>query len=500
MVTGAIPSVAVAAPTQVGRVRSLALAWLFVALAAVAVGVWFVPHLELVAMTAFLVAVFLAYMGMRRATGPPSLFEVIVPFSVIYIAYFGIGAIYLAYVPEALIFPALRPFLAPALALTVVGYLGFLFGYGAFFGRTPPSRFGGYVASSPLLILVPATLGAAGMASHSLQSAHVASGLGISPVISLVQQFGALYFFGWFLGWYLLWSGKIPIRRAVWIFAILALDSAAVVYSTIGRKSFVILVLGLPALAFYEVHRRLPRAALLSTLLVSVFVIFPVYNGFRLESKSLDTGRRLDRTLTAAAGWDSTAYLDHSIGAFMSRMTIVTSVAAIISDTGRWVDYKYGETLFLAPIGLFIPRIVWPDKPDISIGREFGHTFRFANPMDDVTEVAPSIVGDFYWNFGVIGVVLGMPLMGAAYRWYFRRYGEGSGFDPIRKAIYATLIPTVLLFEANVAMITAGAVKVLAIIVVFVIVARRLGWTRPGPERPLAAGPGPGIGRSFAAN
>jgi len=266
-----------------------------------------------------------------------------------------------------------------------------------------------------------------------------------------------------------------------------------------GRKTVAILVMGLPAMAFYEVHRRLPRKAVLATLLVSVFVIFPIYNAFKLQSQALDTGRRLDRTLTAAAGWDSNAYLDHSLGAFMSRMTIVTSVAAIVCDTGRWVDYKYGETLFLAPIGLFIPRIVWPDKPDISIGREFGHTFRFIHPLDRETEVAPSIVGDFYWNFGVVGVVLGMPLMGAAYRWYYRRYGEGSGFDPIRKAIYATLLPTVLLFEANVAIITAGAVKVLAILVVFLIVARRLGWIRPGPEGTAPAGLNRGNGPSSAA-
>jgi hypothetical protein len=91
------------------------------------------------------------------------------------------------------------------------------------------------------------------------------------------------------------------------------------------------------------------------------------------------------------------------------------------------------------------------------------------------------MVGDFYWNFALPGVVVGMWLLGMGYRVFYQRYGAGRGFDPIRKAIYATLLPSVLCFEANVAIIVGGVVKVLVILIVFLVLSRRLGWLDEGP-------------------
>jgi len=182
-----------------------------------------------------------------------------------------------------------------------------------------------------------------------------------------------------------------------------------------------------------------------------------------------------------ARSWNSDRFLDASLFSFLQRMTIVTSLAAIISDTPRWVDYRYGETLVLAPMALLIPRFLWRDKPNISIGKEFGATFRMTHALDLETEVAPSMVGDFYWNFAIPGVIVGMLLLGMGYRWYYQRYGTGAGFDPVRKAIYVALLPTALLFEGNFAIIVAGFVKALIIVVVFLLVLRRIGWMTERP-------------------
>jgi hypothetical protein len=86
------------------------------------------------------------------------------------------------------------------------------------------------------------------------------------------------------------------------------------------------------------------------------------------------------------------------------------------------------------------------------------------------------MVGELYWNFAVPGVVVGMWLLGMGYRWYYERYGAGTGFDPIRKAIYATLLPIAIVFDGNIAMLVGGFVKALVILFVFVLISRRLGW------------------------
>jgi hypothetical protein len=98
------------------------------------------------------------------------------------------------------------------------------------------------------------------------------------------------------------------------------------------------------------------------------------------------------------------------------------------------------------------------------------------------TEIALSIVGEFYWNFAIPGVVIGMWLLGMAYRWYFQRYGAGAGFDPLRKAIYVTLLPGALLIEGSFAVTIGGLIKTLIILGVFLLLFRRLGWLEEQPE------------------
>jgi hypothetical protein len=62
------------------------------------------------------------------------------------------------------------------------------------------------------------------------------------------------------------------------------------------------------------------------------------------------------------------------------------------------------------------------------------------------------------------------------YRWYYQRFGAGVGFDPLRKSIYYTLLPTALSFEGNVAYVFGTCAKAAIILVVFLLLCRRLGW------------------------
>ena len=458
------------------RSRSLAFGGTFVLLALLSAGVAFIPHMAMVALSACYMGAFLAYMGLRSDPQGGDLFEVIVPLSVLSFLYFGVGTMYLVVVPEALNYPALAPFLLPAQAVATLGFLCFLVGYAWFFRKTAPSPVGRFVPKSVLVYLVPTAIGAVGMSVHQFQSASMFNNQGISSTVSFFQQFAPLFFFGWFLAWYMAWSGRLRPRVAIPMLAAFSALAGMILYFAFGGKALAVTMLGMPAMAYYEVKRKFPAKSILVIVLLFVFVIFPMYNTFRDIDRNLETTRRVDRTLDVARAWSSDKYLDASIFAFLKRVTVVTSVAAIISDTGRWVDYRYGETLLLAPISVLIPRFLWPDKPNISLGREFGSTFRLKSAMDSETEIAPTMVGEFYWNFGVPGVVVGMWLLGMGYRWYYQRYGAGATFDPIRKSIYATMLPSALLFEGNVAMLVSGFIKVLVILIVFLVVCRRFNW------------------------
>jgi len=459
-------------------VRSSSIAVTFLILAAIVVPIALLPNLGIVALTAGFVVVFVAFQRLRPQHERGGLLEVIVPYSVLNFLYFGVGTLYLVLYPGALRYQSLRPYLVPAVALGLLGYLCFLVGYGWFFRATPPSRLGTLEPSGVLIYLVPAVVGAVGYGAHRFQIASISAGAGISPGVSFIQQFGTLFLFAWYLGWYMRWAGRLRGVSTAFVLGGLGSTAACIMFLSVGTKALAITIAGMPLVAYYDVRRKLPWKTVMVLGLIAVFVIFPMYNTYRLVGRSLDTVDRVDRTVEVASRWDGNEYLEASVFAFLRRMTLAVPLAAIISDTGRWVDYRYGETLILAPIGLLIPRILWPDKPNISIGREFGTTFRLIRQGDYETEVALSMVGDFYWNFALPGAVIGMLLVGMGYRWYYQRYGAGTGYDPVRRAVYATVLPSALLFEGNVAIVIAGIIKQLVIVTLLLAVAHRIGWLR----------------------
>ena len=62
------------------------------------------------------------------------------------------------------------------------------------------------------------------------------------------------------------------------------------------------------------------------------------------------------------------------------------------------------------------PRIVWPDKPEISFGRDFAVTVGLARSADSATTaLATTMQGAYYWWGGYLGLVLGCALTGAVF-------------------------------------------------------------------------------------
>jgi hypothetical protein len=472
--------IAESAPLPTRRNRSLAIGGTFVLLCGLS-AVAFVPNLAFVAVSMSFLGLFLAYMGFRPDPQGGYLFEVVIPISVITFLYFGLGTMYLVVVPEALDHPSLARYLLPAQALAAVGFLCFLVGYGWYFRTTAPSPVGRLVPKSVFVYLVPAAMGTVGLSVQRLQDIGMMNDQGISASISFLQQFAHMFFFGWFLVWYMTLSKRLPRTVAVPLLLTLTAMLAVILYQTFGGKALALTLLGMPALAYYEVKRKLPLKAMFGVVLIFVFVIFPVYNTFRRIDRNLGTSRRVDRTLELASSWNSDKYMDASVFALLKRLTVVVSVAAILSDTGRWVDYGYGKSLILTPITILIPRFLWPEKPNIGTGQEFAETFRLKGAMDRETYIAISMVGDFYWNFALPGVIVGMWLLGMGYRWYYQRYGAGTGFDPIRKAMYIALLPTSIGVEGNVAIVVGGFIKLLVILVVFLAIAKRIGWLEELP-------------------
>jgi hypothetical protein len=334
------------------------------------------------------------------------------------------------------------------------------------------------IPASPFVVLIPGALGFVGSIAGAMQFRLAHAGGGISASLSFLQQFAPVFLFAWTMGWYLLWAARRVRIANVALVLLLSGLAVGVAYSLIGTKTTVVTLAVLPLLAFWYALRRFPMKSIVALLLLTVFVVFPLYNTFRLTNSSLGTSSRLERTVRLAQKWDAQTYVNNSVFAFVRRMAVVTSVAAVVRYAGRYVPYRYGATLVLTPLALLIPRFLWPDKPDVSLGREFGITFDLVDPVDKETRIAPTVVGEFYWNFHIPGVLLGMLLLGASYRWFYQKFGKGIGNEPIRASFYLTLLSSALRFEGNVAMLVGGLVKTGVILVVLIALLERVGVLR----------------------
>ncbi len=97
----------------------------------------------------------------------------------------------------------------------------------------------------------------------------------------------------------------------------------------------------------------------------------------------------------------------------------IAKTGLITSNIPSPLNYKYGETMLLwiyAPI----PRSIWPGKPIIGVGAEPAMKEIFHIPSNVYSGIPPGIIAEYYWNFGIFGVIIGMFLLGLLLKWLYK--------------------------------------------------------------------------------
>jgi len=125
--------------------------------------------------------------------------------------------------------------------------------------------------------------------------------------------------------------------------------------------------------------------------------------------------------------------------------------AAIVSHVNENNSYFLGSSFFnfiLTPI----PRILWPEKPNIRLGPYVGQEILLFNNQSGAP---PGGIGELYINFGWPGVILGMALLGAIVARLWRRYiaAVDRRFQKISLALYMAAIMLFLVVEFSSAVI-----------------------------------------------
>lgn len=108
---------------------------------------------------------------------------------------------------------------------------------------------------------------------------------------------------------------------------------------------------------------------------------------------------------TVANGWEVA----------VSRSATLDLLAIVVHMTPRDIPYWGGET-YVWLMGVWVPRVIWPSKPTMTLGQDFGHRYNFLHPTDVYTSINLPFLVEFYANFGAAGVLAGMFIVGLLYR------------------------------------------------------------------------------------
>jgi hypothetical protein len=185
----------------------------------------------------------------------------------------------------------------------------------------------------------------------------------------------------------------------------------------------------------------------LVTAVVAIALIFPVMSAKRVvmtEELQLTRAQALPRTfeilLRTLQEGDAikTGKYEQSSETFLQRESVKGNVDLIIRGTAAGHPYKFGST-FEPLLYAFLPRVLWSNKPGGNSANLLNREFHISADPD--TFISPSHLGEWYWNFGLPGVIVGMALSGALLGYISVRFDPSS-----RTSITRVLVIIVTLY------------------------------------------------------
>ena len=242
---------------------------------------------------------------------------------------------------------------------------------------------------------------------------------------------------------------------------------ASCFFSENSSKSYTMMAF-LPVVVFVSRHQKyrkwIPAGAIFLAVLY-LGVIAPAVN----NSRSLKTGDAYEKIMTSLqssspfyTGEPLLLSLQDQFDQFMGRIFEMPPVTGFMVNEVRTSGLRFGGTMGNLYYG-FVPRIVWQGKPLVSRGAWFTTYLRMApREAEATTSTGMTIVGEWYWNFGIAGVVIGMLLTGLLLSGLWRIAGGYPIYQPANMVLYVGLIINVLnLPDATSPIISAVALYLL---------------------------------------
>ncbi len=212
---------------------------------------------------------------------------------------------------------------------------------------------------------------------------------------------------------------ELPAREIVLLYG-LVVPALLVRYTASGAVAPVFTFLIFLALIYVYVQKKVPPLAVV--LVGALLVVF--LQGGKAEYRQLTWGGAYEDagtfekavlfarcSMQQLTGQGSAAVLETST----NRLNQLWVFATVMQETPAQVPYQGGRT-YLPLLTKWIPRALWPGKPEEITGNQFGRLYGLLATNDETTSLNLPWLAEFYMNFGLAGVLSGMFLVGLFFR------------------------------------------------------------------------------------
>lgn len=274
----------------------------------------------------------------------------------------------------------------------------------------------------------------------------------------------------------LVFNSKLSKSHAFifWIALLLTL----VIHALSGSLAPAALLLVFIGVLYWNVKRKIPWRFIVLAFFITIF-LNPVKLQFREDTWYAENAEfnayekaiilyDVVENYYSRSGVASTLQDDTST---INRLAHISTFSKVIAMTPNVVPYWFGDsyrTLWTS----FIPRALWPGKPQATIGQEFGHRYEFLGANDQWTSINLPWIIEFYANFGLAGIVLGMFLVGVFFRFLVQKFRSPVN-QPIEHSLSVTIMFGLFYAESNFSLMVGGMLSTyIALIIILRILTR----------------------------
>jgi hypothetical protein len=179
------------------------------------------------------------------------------------------------------------------------------------------------------------------------------------------------------------------------------------------------------AIPYTAARHRLPKAMLVAVGIVFLAIIIPFTSAYRSTARETAVGTLSAGQAVGVApqilrdtlrGGDSLlTEIPGSVSYLLARGQDVDAPAIIMQRTPGQIPYSDPVQLITGPLSALIPRVLWPGKPILATGYQFGQEY-FEIPATVYSSTTITPIGDLYRYGGWLPVLIGMFVLGCGIR------------------------------------------------------------------------------------